>query len=675
MAEVVGLVASSLTLLEVADKVTRGLFQLKRLWDEVKDVPETIREILTRLDVLLPVVIEIDKDLQRGAAISGNSAAVLSLSYCQNAINELTSVIDDLSRNIESVKGFRRNAARVKVVLKKDALSKYERKLEWSIQLLLLAQQLHTIAILRLQPEAIVQCLVSSELSIRPEPDSGRHQDLSPSLEQIVKDKPSQQISAAFHLRNWTELPWRRPSVFGSFVYASHPSEPDALLNPLNYCARLQLPRWITNKAWDIMVAPGPNISLRAYSVVPDDSPVFECVRTGDVDKMLDLFRQGAASPLDVDQDGWGLFQAACLHGKFSVMKILRQLDMRCLEMSPRYSWMAGYMHCIFGDDSVTEAFYHFLLENGVFHEENYDSDEEWGLHLSNSRILCATRPNALCLVLPHISPDHRTLSACERLRSVNIYRSHPNSLRLFLRPDGSIIANDIRELQQQGISLAVLVALLSTAQTRRQTLPTNDWRRFRRDIIAVTESLSFQQGPLGSILKYYPELSHQPIGTAFSAIIVGTLLSLYNWDGYEAKNDWMYQLNTALRNWLEDLSIAGVDLIEYGRIEMAILSSLNTSEKSFITLCGFVVQISGNWFRTKRWDYYQIGHFKLESFTYGPKPTDWSYVWDYPTENFSGEFWEMIDNMSLKVPGSWVEDSDSDESSSYGLDDWARYI
>lgn len=145
MAEVVGLVASSLTLLEVANKVTSGLFQLKRLWDEVKDVPETIREILTRLDVLLPVVIEIDKDFQKGAAISGNSAAVLSLSYCRNAINELTSVIDDLSRNIESVKGFRRNAARVKVVLKKDALSKYERKLEWAIQLLLLAQQLHTM--------------------------------------------------------------------------------------------------------------------------------------------------------------------------------------------------------------------------------------------------------------------------------------------------------------------------------------------------------------------------------------------------------------------------------------------------------------------------------------------------------------------------------------------------
>lgn len=145
MAEVVGLVASSLTLLEVADRVTRSLFQLKRLWDEVKDVPETIREILTRLDVLLPVVIEIDKDLQREPTMSGNSAAVLSLSYCQNAINELTSVIDDLSHNIESVRGFRRNAARVKVVLKKDALSKYERKLEWAIQLLLLAQQLHTM--------------------------------------------------------------------------------------------------------------------------------------------------------------------------------------------------------------------------------------------------------------------------------------------------------------------------------------------------------------------------------------------------------------------------------------------------------------------------------------------------------------------------------------------------
>ncbi|KAH6977394.1 hypothetical protein BKA56DRAFT_588231 [Ilyonectria sp. MPI-CAGE-AT-0026] len=673
MAEVVGLVASSLTLLEVADKVTRGLFQLKRLWDEVKDVPETIREILTRLDVLLPVVIEIDKDLQRGAAISGNSAAVLSLSYCQNAINELTSVIDDLSRNIESVKGFRRNAARVKVVLKKDALSKYERKLEWAIQLLLLAQQLHTIAILRLQPEAIVQCLVSSELSIRPEPDSEKHQEASSTLERTAIGKSSQQISAASHSRNWTKLPWRRPSLFGSFVYNSYSSDPDAPLNPLNYCARLQLPRWITNKAWDIMVAPGPNISLRTYSVVPHDSPIFECVKTGDVDKMLDLFRQGTASPLDVDQYGCGLFWTACLHGEFSMMVILRQLDIRCLERSRRCSWILGYLFCISKTDSVIEGCYHFLQENGAFDKENYDSDEQWGGALSNSRLLCTIFPDVLRLVLPHISPDHYTLSACKRLRSFNLYDSHPISLRLFLQPDGSIVANDVRELQQQAISLAVLVALVSTAQTRKQTPPTNDWRRFRRDTIAVTKSLSFQQGPLDSILERYSPLSHQPIGTAFSAIILGTMLSIYRWDGYEAKNDWIYQLNTALRDWLEDLSIAGVDLTEYGRIEKAVLSSPSVLEKSSSTLCGSAVQIPSDWFRfkAKRGDYYQIDHIKLENFTYGPKPTDWSYVWDYPTENFSGEFWDMIDNMALKVPGSWVEDSDSDESSSDDSDEW----
>ncbi|KAK7417787.1 hypothetical protein QQZ08_011483 [Neonectria magnoliae] len=81
MAEVVGLVASSFTLLEVADKVTSGLFRLKRLWSEVKDVPEMIGDILARLDVLLPVVVEIDKDFRTGSGLSGNSAATLSLSY------------------------------------------------------------------------------------------------------------------------------------------------------------------------------------------------------------------------------------------------------------------------------------------------------------------------------------------------------------------------------------------------------------------------------------------------------------------------------------------------------------------------------------------------------------------------------------------------------------------
>lgn len=436
------------------------------------------------------------------------------------------------------------------------------------------------------------------------------------------------------------------------------------------------------------MVAPGPNISLRAYSVVPRDSPIFECVKTGDVDKMFDLFRQGAASPLDVDQYGRGLFQVtprlplsasililaqtACRYGNISTMIILRQLDIRCLEMSQRYSWISECLYFLLREGSVTEAFCHFLLQNGAFHKEDYDSDEQWDISLWNSQIICASSPNAVRLILPYISPDHHTLSAYKRLGSVHLHRNHPISLRLFLQPDGSIIASDIRELQQQGLSLAVLVALLSTAQTGRQTPPTNHWRRLRRDTIAVTESLSFRQGPLGSLFKYHPGLSHQPIGTAFSAIIVGTLVSIYDWADYETKNEWIHQLNTALQNWLEDLSIAGVDLAEYGRIEEAILSSLSPSEKSFIAF--FPATQHPTRMPTKRWNYYQIGHIKLESFTYGPKPTDWSYVWDYPTENFSGEFWEMIDNVSLKVPGSWVEDSDSDDSSSYGSDEWGMY-
>ncbi|KPM35107.1 hypothetical protein AK830_g11469 [Neonectria ditissima] len=426
MAEVVGLVASSFTLLEIAEKVTSGLFRLKRLWDEVKDVPETIGDILARLDVLLPVVVEIEKDFRDGSISAGNSAQNLSLSYSQNAINELTFVIDDLSRNIESAKRFRRNSARVKVVLKKETLSKYEKKLEWAIQLLLLAQQLHTI---------------------------------EPGIESPF-DKPQ-----------------------------THQDQGTACGYPPRHRARIQLPRWITNKAWEISVAPGLCMNLRAYSVVPDTSPIFEYARQGHLDKMLALYSQGDASPFDMNEFGWSLFHVAGVAGQVSVMKYLMRLDVHSSD--PHWplwgivacdSWEAADNYT-----TDTEEYFNFLIENGVFDEENYPK----------------------------------------------------------------------------------------------------------------------------------------------------------------------------LRKWLEDLFIVGVDLDEYGKAEKNVLDDISPYERRLDPHSG-----SQSW-RTlvlkDSIEYYKMLDLRVQTFTYGTTPKDWTFVWDYPTVEFAAEFWELIENPPLQIPGSWVDDTDSE--------------
>ncbi|KAJ4148267.1 hypothetical protein LMH87_002746 [Akanthomyces muscarius] len=45
-----------------------------------------------------------------------------------------------------------------------------------------------------------------------------------------------------------------------------------------------------------------------------------------------------------------------------------------------------------------------------------------------------------------------------------------------------------------------------------------------------------------------------------------------------------------------------------------------------------------------------------LAAFSYGPEPKDWKFTWELQWEEMVGQFWELIDNPPLKLPGAWVD-------------------
>lgn len=93
------------------------------------------------------------------------------------------------------------------------------------------------------------------------------------------------------------------------------------------------------------------------------------------------------------------------------------------------------------------------------------------------------------------------------------------------------------------------------------------------------------------------------------------------------------------VRLFLESASEAGIDLEEYGRRESELLVpyvSYYRSWKDFTT--------------TPSNPY-------LVSIKYGPRPEDWDFTWDLLVEEFAGEFWEMLENQPLHIPGAWVDD------------------
>lgn len=97
--------------------------------------------------------------------------------------------------------------------------------------------------------------------------------------------------------------------------------------------------------------------------------------------------------------------------------------------------------------------------------------------------------------------------------------------------------------------------------------------------------------------------------------------------------------LTICVRLFLESASEAGIDLEEYGRRESELLVpyvSYYRGWKDFTT--------------TPSNPY-------LVSIKYGPRPEDWDFTWDLLVEEFAGEFWEMLENQPLHIPGAWVDD------------------
>lgn len=115
----------------------------------------------------------------------------------------------------------------------------------------------------------------------------------------------------------------------------------------------------------------------------------------------------------------------------------------------------------------------------------------------------------------------------------------------------------------------------------------------------------------------------------------------------------WNYTVDKAygffkdiLHSWLADLLASGIDLQRYGAEEKAL----------------------GRWNQ-----YHHYSHtfgFELVAFSYGARLEDWHFAISQPSDEFSGNFWAMIEGCSgeqqpsqelfdLAMPGLWPEEAE----------------
>lgn len=135
MAEVFGVVASALAVAELAGKLGVSVLRLQELWREVQDVPENINQLTRQLDLLRPILLDME--------FQNDATASLSIQYCQQAVDELESLAADIQRQIISAKRSLRTITKLKVSFRKDTIRGYHERLQFSMQMLSLAQQTH----------------------------------------------------------------------------------------------------------------------------------------------------------------------------------------------------------------------------------------------------------------------------------------------------------------------------------------------------------------------------------------------------------------------------------------------------------------------------------------------------------------------------------------------------
>lgn len=144
MAEVLGVVASGIAVVDAAGQIGSGIMKLKKLWSEVKDVPETINSLMQQLELLTVVIGEMETIQQSSVGDAmrpfNSQGMQLSMMRCREAMDTLDHLVSKLAMHVDSEQRSKRARAKLKVALSKDNLAQCHDRLKDTVQLLQFAQ-------------------------------------------------------------------------------------------------------------------------------------------------------------------------------------------------------------------------------------------------------------------------------------------------------------------------------------------------------------------------------------------------------------------------------------------------------------------------------------------------------------------------------------------------------
>lgn len=219
------------------------------------------------------------------------------------------------------------------------------------------------------------------------------------------------------------------------------------------------------------------------------------------------------------------------------------------------------------------------------------------------------------------------------------------DAVRFLICPSGFVQAIDMRTWFDDGVSLLNLVLYLWFHSCPGDT--TKDWHALLREIITATDDLHLMLEP-----SFPFGLSSEACSAWKSALVPALnfiLIYGHYWPRGRGMRGLSRQLKANLQSLMSIIATCGHDLLEFGRREAAIW--VGQDDKCRIAKEALVVEPVES-FRKN------MPYWCLWVIHYGPEPLDWYFEWEFPKEDYAGEFWALVERPPpTPMPGAWVDE------------------
>jgi hypothetical protein len=138
MAELLGVVASGISIASIAIQVSDSVFKLKEFWDTVKSAPEDIKNLIDEIQTLSLILSDVGNSTTPDElTLVGQESAKKCLDLCQKGSHILEGVLREIDGNL----GKGKRTGGFKAAMKKGTIDKLRDRLRSAQFMLMLSSQ------------------------------------------------------------------------------------------------------------------------------------------------------------------------------------------------------------------------------------------------------------------------------------------------------------------------------------------------------------------------------------------------------------------------------------------------------------------------------------------------------------------------------------------------------